>query len=66
MDILAIIKELRDERDLVERAIVSVEKMALQHGKRRGRPPAWVTLLAEETKGKRKRGRPPGRKRTGK
>ena len=66
MDITAIIKELVDERDLVEQAIVSVEKIALQHGKRRGRPPAWMALLAEEITGRKKRGRPPGKKRAAK
>ena len=66
MDLTAIIKELVDERDLVEQAILSVEKIAAQHGKRRGRPPAWMKLLAEETAGPKKRGRPPGKKRAAK
>ena len=61
MDLAAIIKELREERDLVDRAIANVEKIAAQHGKRRGRPPAWMTLLRAEASTP-KRGRPPGKK----
>ena len=58
MDLTAIIKELVDERDLVERAILSVERIAAQRGKRRGRPPAWMTLLTAEATVQKKRGRP--------
>lgn len=54
---MVIIKELMDERDLVDRAILSVEKIAAQRGKRRGRPPAWMMLLGSEA-GQKKRGRP--------
>jgi hypothetical protein len=61
MDLTTIIKELMDERELVERAILSVEKIAAQRGKRRGRPPAWMALLANKTTA-RKRGRPAGKK----
>jgi len=66
MDLLAIIKELMDERDLVERAIISVERMAAHRGMRRGRPPAWMALLADETSERKKRGRPPKKTRAAK
>jgi hypothetical protein len=62
MDLTAIIKELIDERNLVESAILSVEKIAAQRSKRRGRPPAWMALLEGKTSGRKKRGRPPGKK----
>jgi hypothetical protein len=64
MDLTAIIKELVDERDLVDSAILSIEKIAAQRGKRRGRPPAWMKLLSAPASGKKKRGRPPGKKNT--
>ena len=66
MDLTAIIKELVEERDLVERAIISVERIAAQRGKRRGRPPAWMALLTGEATGRKKRGRPPIKKSAGK
>jgi hypothetical protein len=62
MDLTAIIKELIDERNLVESAILSVEKIAAQRGKRRGRPPAWMALITGKANGPKKRGRPPGKK----
>ena len=62
MDLSAIITGLRDQRDLVEQAISSFERLAAGQGKRRGRPPAWMKRIADAAKGagtpKRKRGRP--------
>lgn len=55
MDVAKILADLRQEREQLEEAILSLERLALGRGKRRGRPPAWMT----ETK---KRGRPPGSK----
>lgn len=55
MDIHAILHELRDEKQRLEEAILTLERLAAGKGKRRGRPPAW---MAKHT-GKR-RGRPPG------
>jgi hypothetical protein len=57
MDVSKILVELKDERQQIEEAILSLERLASGRGRRRGRPPAW---LAEVT-GKR-RGRPPGSK----
>ncbi len=60
MDLMPIIKELMEERDLVEGAIISLERIAAQRGKRRGRPPAWMKLLEEaDATAPKKRGRPP-------
>ena len=50
--------ELKAERQQIEEAIVSLERLALGRGRRRGRPPSW---MSEVTTTKR-RGRPPGSK----
>jgi hypothetical protein len=50
--------ELRQDRANVEEAIRALERLALGHGKRRGRPPAWMTAVS----GPKQRGRPPGSK----
>jgi hypothetical protein len=55
MDIIKMLAELRAEREQVEQAIMVLERMARGQGKRRGRPPAWMSQA-------KKRGRPPGRK----
>jgi hypothetical protein len=55
MDINKMFAELRTEREQVEEAIVVLERMASGGGRRRGRPPAWMTA-------KKRRGRPPGSK----
>ena len=58
MDLTAIVKELMEERDIIDAAIDSLERIALQRGKRRGRPPAWMSVIEGEAKKPRKRGRP--------
>jgi hypothetical protein len=55
MDVTKILADLRQERDQLEEAILSLERLARGRGKRRGRPPAWMTVA-------KKRGRPPGSK----
>jgi hypothetical protein len=57
MDILKVLVELQQQRDQIEEAILSLERLALGNGKRRGRPPAWI-VAARKTAPKR-RGRPP-------
>jgi len=49
--------KLRAQRDQISEAMVALERIAAGQGKRRGRPPAWMTEL--KTK---RRGRPPGSK----
>ena len=56
MDVTKILTELRQEREQIEEAIMSLERLARGRGRRRGRPPAWMSELD------RKRGRPPGSK----
>jgi len=55
MDVTKIIEDLRRERAQIEEAILTLERLAEGRGKRRGRPPRWLTEA-------RKRGRPPGSK----
>ena len=55
MDVSKILSELRDERVQIEEAILSLERLARGRGKRRGRPPAWMSEITAK-----RRGRPPG------
>ena len=55
MDVNKILLELRQEREQIDDAIISLERLARGRGKRRGRPPNWMKQADE-----RKRGRPPG------
>jgi hypothetical protein len=55
MDVAKILADLRQERDQLEEAILSLERLATGRGRRRGRPPAWMSEA-------KKRGRPPGSK----
>ncbi len=69
------LSELRLEREQIEEAILTLERLARGRGRRRGRPPGWLkeaasgTLrLTEESEVARitaepkRRGRPPGSK----
>jgi hypothetical protein len=59
MDITKILEDLRRERQQLEEAILSLERLAVG-GKRRGRPPAWIVAAQQTaTPGP---GRPPGSK----
>jgi hypothetical protein len=55
MDVLKMLADLRQEREQLEEAILTLERLARGRGRRRGRPPAWMTEL-------KRRGRPPGSK----
>lgn len=55
MDLTKMLAELRQEREQIEEAIMSLERLARGRGKRRGRPPAWMSTM-------KRRGRPPGSK----
>jgi hypothetical protein len=70
--------ELRLEREQIEEAILTLERLARGRGRRRGRPPSWLkdatgaALLGEDglealngnghTEEPKRRGRPPGSK----
>ena len=55
MDVSKILDELRQEREQLEEAILSLERLARGRGRRRGRPPSWMVEA-------KKRGRPAGSK----
>jgi DNA invertase Pin-like site-specific DNA recombinase len=55
MDINKMLSELRLEREHIEEAIMTLERLARGRGRRRGRPPAWMSQI-------KRRGRPPGSK----
>ena len=65
--------ELRLEREQIEEAILTLERLARGRGRRRGRPPAWLkeataaaaSMGDEDNSGAspepKRRGRPPGK-----
>ena len=55
MDVVKMLADLRQEREQIEEAIISLERLAQGRGKRRGRPPSWLIEA-------KKRGRPLGSK----
>jgi hypothetical protein len=57
MDVTKILADLRQEREQIEEAILSLERLARGRGRRRGRPPMWMTEITAK-----RRGRPPGAK----
>jgi len=57
MDVTKILAELKAEREQIEEAILSLERLAQGRGRRRGRPPSWMSEMTVK-----RRGRPPGSK----
>jgi len=55
MDVIKMLADLRQEHEQIEEAILTLERLARGRGRRRGRPPAWMTEL-------KRGGRPPGSK----
>ena len=45
MDIHRMIADLRAEREAIEEALVVLERLAQNRGKRRGRPPTWMSAM---------------------
>ena len=58
IDVAKILSDLKEEKEQLEQAILTLERLAAGRGSRRGRPPGW---MASESAPKR-RGRPPGSK----
>jgi len=56
------LSDLRQEREQIGEAIIALERLALEHRKRRGRPPAWMSAAKDAPK---RKGRPPGSKNKG-
>lgn len=76
LDVDKMLAELRLEREQIEEAILTLERLARGRGRRRGRPPSWLkdavsaATLSQEGQSEpapagtaiRRRGRPPGSK----
>jgi hypothetical protein len=74
LDVDKMLAELRLEREQIEEAILTLERLARGRGRRRGRPPGWlkdataaVNAADEEDTSAgagepKRRGRPPGSK----
>jgi len=50
MDVAKILADLRQEREAIEEAILSLERLASGRGRRRGRPPSWMVEARKRTK----------------
>ena len=48
MDVNALLAQLRTEREMLEEAILALERLARGGGKRRGRPPKWLLDVQSE------------------
>jgi hypothetical protein len=57
MDVSKILAELKAEREQIEEAILSLERLARGRGRGPGRPPNWISEITPK-----RRGRPPGSK----
>lgn len=47
MDILKMIAELHSERAAIDDALAVLGRLAQTRGKRRGRPPSWMSVIRE-------------------
>jgi hypothetical protein len=45
MDLAVVISDLQLELEQIDQAIRSLERLALSHPKRRGRPPKWMVAV---------------------
>ena len=57
MDVSKILAELKAEREQIEEAILSLERLARGRGRGPGRAPNWMSEITPK-----RRGRPPGSK----
>jgi hypothetical protein len=69
LDVDKMLVELRLEREQIEEAILTLERLARGRGRRRGRPPSWLReataaadSFSEAPVEVKRRGRPPGSK----
>jgi hypothetical protein len=54
MDIMKMLSDLRTEHSQIDEAILVLERLATGQGKRRGRPPKWLSQLRDERKSRTK------------
>ena len=50
MDMNQMLSELRREREAIDEAIQTLERLARGRGNRRGRPPMWLSQVRTERK----------------
>jgi hypothetical protein len=50
MDLLKMISDLKEEKKLLDDAIVQFERLVANRGKRRGRPPKWLKQAEKKRK----------------
>ena len=60
LDVAKILEELKQEKEQIEQAIITLERLAQGRSPRRGRPPAWMS--PQGAPAPKRRGRPPGSK----
>jgi hypothetical protein len=60
MDVTKILEELRQEREQIEAAILSLEQLASGRGRRRGRPPRWMVEARKRERLNVKKGKSEG------
>jgi hypothetical protein len=46
MNVTNMLAELRSEQQQIDEAILALQRLATGQGKRRGRPPKWMTVAA--------------------
>ena len=51
MDVTRMLTDLRAEREQIEEAIMTLERLARGRGKRRGRPPLWLVAARKRDAG---------------
>ena len=61
MDVTKILEELRLEREQIEEAILSLERLAEGRGKRRGRPPKWMAEAKQRSRVQSKKAAAPAK-----
>jgi hypothetical protein len=61
MDLEAILRDLRQQRDQLDEAILAIERLASGQSRGRGRPPKWLAAQKAQQTPKR-RARQPGKK----
>lgn len=49
MDLHRMITELKSERDAIEDAILALERVLAHRSGRRGRPPAWIRQMRQQS-----------------
>jgi len=58
MDITKILDELRQEREQIDEAILTLERLVQGRGRRRGRPPAWLAEIRNRERAAAVKGKP--------